>query len=246
MTSTPPKLGRGAAIRVCNTGAPKHRARVCPTLALIAAVLSLAAVPASRAELKWESREQAVTLRPTDTVANVCYVFTNAGDKAVTITEVHPGCGCTVPSLAKNTYAPGERGELKAAFHPGSREGTVSMPITVSTDDSADPTTLILIAQIETVLHFDTHFVSWKGTEPRTPKFMRMTVAKDLTALLSSVQCSSPQFTATFRPIGDTGREYEITVTPPADVNTYTAITVRTLLGTEKTERNFTVVARTF
>lgn len=246
MTSTPPKLHRCARIPACDTFEPIPRGRGYLRHALFVAVLSLATATTAHAELKWESREQTVALKPTDTVGNVRFAFTNVGTKTVTITDVHPGCGCTVPTLSRNTYAPGENGELKATFHPGSREGTVHMPITVQTDDSGEPTTLILTAQIDTVLEFDTHFVSWKGTEPRTPKVMHLTLAKDLVAQLTSVQSSSPQFTTTFRPIGETGREYEIAVTPPSDVNTYTAITVRTLLGTEKTERNFTVVARTF
>ena len=56
----------------------------------------------------------------------------------VTITDVHPGCGCTVPALAKHLYDPGEHGVLTVDFHPGSREGTVRMPITVQTDDNGE------------------------------------------------------------------------------------------------------------
>ncbi|MBK8475106.1 MAG: DUF1573 domain-containing protein [Opitutaceae bacterium] len=173
------------------------------------------------------------------------FAFTNAGAKPVTITNVHPGCGCTVPALAKNVYDPGEHGELKVDFHPGSREGTVRLPITVQTDDAGETATLTVVAHIETIITFDTRFVFWKGNEPRTPKLMHLTFAQSLTAELADVQCSSPEFSATFRPVGGSGRDYEITVTPPATLHTYTAITLRTLLGTEKNERLFTVVART-
>lgn len=230
-----------AGLRARETSARPPSRRLAP----LALLLALAAPFPATAALQWHSTEQSVTLRATETTGTVRFAFTNAGAKTVTITDVHPGCGCTVPALPKTVYGPGEHGELTVDFHPGSREGTVRLPITVQTDDNGETATLTLVAQIETIVSFDTRFVFWKGNEPRTPKLMRLTFAPSLTAALASVQCSSPEFSATFRAIGDSGREYEITVTPPADVQTYTAITLRTLLGAEKNERLFTVVART-
>ncbi len=246
---------RGAGFRACVVRALLRRAdlrggaaaswHLGPRLAPLALLLALAAPVPATAALHWESKEQSIALRATESTGTVRFAFTNAGAKPVTITDVHPGCGCTVPALAKNVYEPGEHGVLTVDFHPGSREGTVRMPITVQTDDDGETATLTLVAQIETIVSFDTRFVFWKGNEPRTPKLMRLTFAQSLTAALAGVQCSSPEFSATFRPVGDSGREYEITVTPPAEIQTYTAITLRTLLGTEKNERLFTVVART-
>lgn len=215
------------------------------TAAFGAVLLALAAALPVSAKLQWEAKQHTVTLHATDKVAAVRFAFINAGTEPVTITEVRPSCGCTVPQLAKNTYAPGERGELEVSFHPGNREGTVSMPLILRTDDAGESATLTLVAHIETIVAFDTRFVFWKGEEPRTPKAIRLTFAKDLIAELTGVESSSHHFATTFHPVGTTGREYEITVTPPADVLTYTAISVHTLIGAEKTERTFTVVART-
>ena len=210
-----------------------------------AAVALLALAANGRAELQWETKEQPLVLRATESAGAVRFAFVNSGAKPVTITDVHPGCGCTVPSLEKYTYDPGERGELKVVFHPGNREGTVHMPVTVQTDATADTVTLTLVAQIKTIVAFDTRFVFWKNGEARTPKVMRLTFAEDLATELADVKCDKPQFTASFRPVDGSAHEYEITVTPPANVQDYTAITVRTLIGAEKSERNFTVVART-
>lgn len=240
MPSTEPTIcRRGARFRAA---ASRHMG---PRLTPLALLLALAAPVPAAAALQWENKEQSISLRATEAAGTVRFAFTNAGAKPVTITAVHPGCGCTVPALAKHLYDPGEHGVLTVDFHPGSREGTVRMPITVQTDDNGEPATLTLVAQIETIVSFDTRFLFWKGDEPRSPKLMHLTFAPSLTAQLAGVQCGSPEFSATFRPVGDSGREYEITVTPPAEVQTYTAITLRTLLGTEKNERLFTVVART-
>lgn len=211
---------------------------------LAAVALLLAAGLPAGAELKWDSLEAQVQVRANESAAHTSFGFVNAGDRAVTITEVHPGCGCTVPALAKNTFAPGERGEIKIEFHPGNREGLNRIPITVTTDDAAT-TTLQFVAEIETLASFDTRFVYWKGDEPRTPKRMRLTFAAGQDAVVAEVKSNNPQFVVTCRPVGDSGREYEIEVAPPARENNYTAISIRAHLGQEKAERSFTVVART-
>lgn len=211
---------------------------------LAACVLACAAGSPAFAELKWDSFEAKVTIRANESAAHTSFGFVNAGDRAVTITEVHPGCGCTVPALAKNTFAPGERGEMKIEFHPGNREGLNRVPITVTTDD-ASTTTLQFVAEIETVASFDTRFVYWKGDEARTPKRMHLTFAAGQDAVVAEVKSNNPQFVVSCKPVGDTGREYEIEVAPPERENNYTAISIRALLGKEKAERSFTVVART-
>ena len=239
MPRVSPEVRRGAGLRAReiprrNRGGLNH--------ALVILLLG-ASLPAF-AELKWDSFETVIKVRATDSVGHASFGFVNTGDKPITIADVHPGCGCTVPALAKNTYEPGERGEIRLEFHPGSREGLNRIPITVTTDDGATAT-LQFLADIETLLTFDTRFVFWKGSEARTPKHMRLTFAAGQGAVLAEVKTGNPQFTATFKPVGTTGREFDIEVTPPAEALNYTAISIRALIGTEKAERNFTVVART-
>lgn len=230
---------RGASLRACDVQNRRHGGL---RHALVALALALA-VPGF-AELKWDSREVVIKVRATDSAGHASYGFVNTGDQPITITDVRPGCGCTVPALAKNTYAPGERGEITIEFHPGSREGVSRIPITVTTQDAAT-TTLQFVADIETLLTFDTRFVYWKGSEARTPKRMHLTFSEGQAATLAEVKSNNPQFTTTFHPVGDTGREFEIEVAPPTEANNYTAITVRAVVGAEKAERDFTVVART-
>lgn len=55
--------------------------------------------------------------------------FTNISDKEITI-AVAASCGCTVPTLEKTTYKPGESGHVTARFDPHSRQGNQSKTLT--------------------------------------------------------------------------------------------------------------------
>lgn len=210
----------------------------------LATLLALCAALPAAAALQWDATEVSTKVCANDSAGRAQFAFYNAGDKPITITGIHPGCGCTVPALDKSTYAPGERGVLTIDFHPGSREGLNRIPIDVSTDDGAF-VRLQFVADIEPIVAFDTRFVFWKGAEARTPKRMRLTFAEGQNARLAEVRSSNPEFTVAFRPADDSGRVFDLEVTPPSEVQNYTAITIRALLGAEQTERSFTVVART-
>lgn len=209
----------------------------------LAPLLALAA-PCLSAALQWETLETVVPVPATASTAHAQFAFVNTGPQPVTITGIEPGCGCTVPALAKNTYAPGERGVLALEFHPRNREGLNRIPISVATDDGAT-VTLQFVADVEAAVTFDQRFVFWKGTEPRTPKKMRLTFAATTGGRIDHVTSSDPRFGATFRAVGDTGREYEVEVTPPADALDYAVITVQAQLGPEAAPREFSLVART-
>ena len=213
--------------------------------ALVSAIAlgGLATLPAL-AELKWDTQEATIRVPADQSAGKSSFGFVNAGERPITITGIHPGCGCTVPALAKTTYAPGERGELALDFHVGNREGLNRIPITVTTDDGATAT-LQFVADIEPLAAFDTRFVYWKGAEARAPKRMRVTFAAGQGAAIAEAHSSNPQFAVAFAPIGDTGREFEIVVTPPEKETNYTAITLRVQLGAAREARDFTVVART-
>lgn len=55
----------------------------------------------------------------------ILFEFTNTGNHPLYLTEVKPGCGCTVAEYTKGAIAPGSKGTIIAAFdsnkaHPGS------------------------------------------------------------------------------------------------------------------------------
>lgn len=57
------------------------------------------------------------------------FTFTNVSDKEITI-AVAASCGCTVPTLEKTTYKPGENGKVTARFDPHSRQGAQTKTLT--------------------------------------------------------------------------------------------------------------------
>ena len=64
----------------------------------------------------------------TDPVEHV-FTFTNIADKEVQI-AVAASCGCTVPTLEKTTYKPGENGKVSARFDPHNRQGPQTKTLT--------------------------------------------------------------------------------------------------------------------
>ncbi len=77
--------------------------------------------------------------------AKLSFLFRNTGSGPLTITQVKPSCGCTVPELAKKTYMPGEQGTLDVVFDPKGRKGAVARSITIYTDSDHTPSESIVI-----------------------------------------------------------------------------------------------------
>lgn len=81
----------------------------------------------------------------TNTKNNCEFKFKNTGNALLRITKVYAPCGCTVPELAKKDYAPGESGVLKAAYRAGSKSGSTSKRIEVSSNDKAKPKVILTL-----------------------------------------------------------------------------------------------------
>jgi beta-lactamase regulating signal transducer with metallopeptidase domain len=71
---------------------------------------------------------------------NVCeFNFKNTGDALLEIKNVEKTCGCTIFSLKKTKYAPGESGSIKVTYSASERIGKVSRKLFVSSNDKKDP-----------------------------------------------------------------------------------------------------------
>ncbi|MGY8692847.1 MAG: DUF1573 domain-containing protein, partial [Verrucomicrobiia bacterium] len=77
------------------------------TIATIAMLFTQIPVIAGNA-LSWEKTIVEVDAEIGQGEVNAYYPFTNTSDSSITITKSTASCGCTVPSLEKDTYAPGE------------------------------------------------------------------------------------------------------------------------------------------
>ncbi|PSQ90031.1 MAG: hypothetical protein BRD45_01015 [Bacteroidetes bacterium QS_8_64_10] len=79
--------------------------------------------------------------------ARHAFVFRNAGDAPLRLTEVKPSCGCTTPHWTRSSVAPGDTGRVTAVFDSEGRSGRFSKTIRVEADDGQ--ATLTIQGQVE-------------------------------------------------------------------------------------------------
>jgi len=71
---------------------------------------------------------------------NMCeFRFKNAGDKSLRIRKIRTTCGCTVASLEKSVYGPGEQGVIRVKYHCGLKAGLRSKHLYVLSNDEKKP-----------------------------------------------------------------------------------------------------------
>ena len=70
---------------------------------------------------------------------NCQFKFKNVGDELLKIVNIKADCGCTVPTLEKKEYAPGESGTIKIKYHATSRGASVTRNTVVTTNQKTNP-----------------------------------------------------------------------------------------------------------
>lgn len=75
------------------------------------------------------------------------FIFTNAGDKNLVITNARADCGCTRPEYSDAPVAPGKEGSLKVTFVPAGK-GHFSKKVTVTTNGNPRKTRLIIKGEV--------------------------------------------------------------------------------------------------
>lgn len=88
----------------------------------------------ARAAIEFSANSAHLSIAALAPEAETIFQFKNTGQSPVTILHIDSGCGCTVATLAKKNYAPGESGQLRVVFTAGARMGTQSSILTVRTD----------------------------------------------------------------------------------------------------------------
>jgi hypothetical protein len=67
------------------------------------------------------------------------FTFTNTGTEQLNIESAKGSCGCTVPTLRKREYVPGESGTIDVVFDPKGRSGQQPKKITVKSNSRVLP-----------------------------------------------------------------------------------------------------------
>lgn len=120
-------------------------------LSQLVALLGLALVCAGpgTAALTWAKTVVELDVPAGATEAAAVFSFRNTGAGPVRIAMVVASCDCITARPAKETYAPGETGEIKVVFDPAGLSGRVVRTIAIVTDDTPEaPVTLTLKIQL--------------------------------------------------------------------------------------------------
>ena len=180
---------------------------------LPALFLLTALVHPLRAELKWDTQKIDLKPRPTDKMAEAKFGFVNAGKDQLIIESVKSSCGCTVPTLEKTTYAPGERGEVLARFDIGDRKGTQSATIRVTTRGLREPVVLTLTVAIPEAAKLTPAILLWKTGEKAEPKTIDVEAMPGQTLRVTKAASSTPHFDVKVETVEESAK-YRLVVTP--------------------------------
>lgn len=143
-------------------------------LILLPFLLSTALLDAG---LVFESRQLELEADLGDQKAEAVFKFRNEGEDPVLIKRVRSSCGCTVPELDKNEYAPGESGEIRALFTFGSRTGKQQKRVTVETDENGGTVhTLMMVTHIPRWGSIQPQLLRWSLDEKPSLKEVRLRV----------------------------------------------------------------------
>lgn len=142
--------------------------------------------------LEWTPAEQTVEAISGQTEITAVFSFRNAGDKPVRILATRSGCDCLESGVTPQVCEPGARGELRAVFSLGEREGVQRREIFVETDASQSPDSVILTVRIPTWVAFSSRLVWWERDEAAVAKPVRVRLAAPSECEILDVQCDSP------------------------------------------------------
>ncbi len=80
-----------------------------------------------------------------NSASRTTFEFTNEGKAALNIRAIKPNCNCTIISLEKNDFGPGESGKIEVEFDATGRKGTQQKSIVIFSNDPATPTQRLVV-----------------------------------------------------------------------------------------------------
>lgn len=175
---------------------------------------------AAAAPLVWEQTDRSVVATPGQETATVVYAFHNASDHPVQITSINTGCVCTSAELAKDSYAPGEKGELKIQFTLGDRVGRQERLIHLATNDPASPTVMVrLVVDIPELAVVRPRLLFWKVGDALESKTAEIVLTQPEHSEVLEPKSTSAAFTAKLTAGARPGL-YRLEITPTSTAET--------------------------
>jgi len=166
-------------------------------------------------------------------VVKYTYVFTNVGGAMLEVSNVQASCGCTTAGEWTRQVEPGQTGSIPIQFNSGSFSGQVAKSITVTCNDTNQPTVALQIkATIWKPIDVTPQFAMLHVTAdaPSNATTVRIVNNEDAPLTLSAPESSNPAFAAELR-TNQPGKEFQLivkTVPPLAAGMVQGQITLRT------------------
>lgn len=145
-----------------------------PSLLMACVLWTCALVPFADAGLSWDSHEVTIPPAPGASAVTAEFHFRNTETTAMTITSVHPACGCTTAKLEKTRYAPGETGVLTVTFTIGDRTGPQRKTIEVQEAGAKAPDVLTLSVPLPEPMKVSPSALEWKVGETPAAKAIQI------------------------------------------------------------------------
>ena len=77
------------------------------------------------------------------------YEITNTGKNPLIISQVKPGCGCTVPDYTKDPIMPGKKGKITLKFYSSNFDGLVNKQAEIYANVEKAPMVITFTADIQ-------------------------------------------------------------------------------------------------
>ena len=179
------------------------------------------------------------------------FQFANNGDAPLNITNTKASCGCTIPTLEKTTFAPGEGSQIDVSWVPKGF-GKQTQTVKITSNSKADGLVVLRItAFVEPFLKLNPVIVAFGAVPQALPAVRRINIdcaSKDL--IIDSITTTHVGVSARLLgPAVDGHAEMEVTLNPSAPWGMFfpkVKITARENAGGKVTVREVSVSANPY
>jgi uncharacterized protein DUF1573 len=161
------------------------------------------------------------------------FIFTNAGDELLILTNVQPSCGCTTAGEWSHQVEPGKTGTIPVQFNSANYNGQVLKTVTVTSNDKTQPSLgLQLKGTVWKPIEVNPQFAALNvPAESLEPARAEVKIVNNMEEPLDvwAPEVNSKAFTAELK-TNTLGKEYSVTIStvPPLEAgNVQATVTLK-------------------
>lgn len=189
-------------------------------------VIALLLVVNVSAGLEWKETEATLEVHPVQVAATALFAFANNGQQTITIETVDVSCSCLAPSLSRQVFRPGEKGEVGIRFNLEERTGPQRKKATVVTHDGKREELWVSV-EIPKLYTVSPVMMTWPEGSKRMPKTARLLNPNPQPIKLLHADSSHKDVAVELKAVRD-GFEYEVLVAPtPAASNARSVVRIQ-------------------